>query len=61
MGDDGGNCTDCAESLTINSLDVNPPLSAPESSALPMFFLSGFVLAGVIFRKARQSGRVLAA
>jgi hypothetical protein len=49
----------CSETLTINSLDVNPPLSAPESSSVPMFFLCGFVLAGAIFLKARQSGSFL--
>ena len=61
IGLDGG-CggSPCSESLTINSLDVNPPLSAPESPSLPMFFLAGFVLAGAIFWKATRSDSFVA-
>jgi hypothetical protein len=61
IGMDGGCSGPCSETLTINSLDVNPTVSTPESSSLPMFFLSGFVLAGAIFLKGRKSGSLLAA
>jgi hypothetical protein len=54
IGMDGGCSGPCAETLTIHSLDINPPVPAPESSSMPMFFLSGFVLAGVIVLKARS-------